>query len=46
MEMWHQVTWSVGTVGMGWWLDLVILVVFSNRNDSDFQLLPAAEGSA
>jgi len=27
-------TWSVGTVGMGWWLDQVILEVFSNLNDS------------
>ena len=27
-------TWSVGTVGMGWWLDQVILVVFSNLNGS------------
>jgi len=33
MEMWHRGTWSVGTVG---WvaLDLVLLVVFSNPNDS------------
>ena len=27
-------TWSVGTVGMGWRLDRVILEVFSNLNDS------------
>ena len=27
-------TWSVGTVGMGWRLDQVILVVFPNLNDS------------
>ena len=27
-------TWSVGTVGMGWWQDQVILVVFSNISDS------------
>ena len=27
-------TWSVGMVGMGWWLDQVILMVFSNLNDS------------
>ena len=26
--------WSVGTVGMGWWLDRVILEDFSNLNDS------------
>ena len=27
-------TWSVGTVGMGWWLDQVILEVFPNLNGS------------
>jgi len=26
--------WSVGTVGMCWWLDKVILEIFSNLNDS------------
>ena len=29
-------TWSVGMVGMGWQLALVILKVFSNLNDSVF----------
>ena len=27
-------TWSVGTVGVGWWLDQVILEVFPNLNGS------------
>jgi len=27
-------TWSVGTVGMGWRLDQVILEIFSNLHDS------------
>ena len=27
-------TWSVGMVGVGWWLDFVILEIFSNLNDS------------
>ena len=27
-------TWLVGMVGMGWWLDQVILEVFSNLHDS------------
>jgi len=26
--------WLVGMVGMGWWLGWVILVIFSNLNDS------------
>ena len=26
-------TWSVGTVGMGWWLDQVNLEVFSSLNE-------------
>ena len=26
--------WLVGVVGMGWWLDLVILEVFSSLDDS------------
>ena len=30
-------TWSVGTVGMGWWLDQVISEVFSNLSDSVIQ---------
>ena len=36
-------TWSVGMVGMGSWLDL-ILVVFSNLNDSMILLGHAIEG--
>ena len=32
--MWHWGTWSVGMMGMGWWLDWMILEVFSNLNDS------------
>jgi len=31
----------VGMVRMGWWLDLMILVVFSNLNDSMIPLTPA-----
>ena len=27
-------TWSAGMVGVGWWLDQVILKVFSNLHDS------------
>ena len=34
VEMWHLGTRSVGTVGMGWWSDWMILVVFSNLNGS------------
>ena len=34
MKMWYWGTWSVGMVEVGWWLDLLILVVFSNLNDS------------
>ena len=30
----HLGTWSVGAVGIGWWLDLVIIEVFSNLSDS------------
>jgi len=30
-------TWSVGTVGVGWWLDQVISEVFSNLSDSVIQ---------
>ena len=32
--MWHWGTWSVGMVGMGWWLDQMILEVFSSPTDS------------
>lgn len=28
--LWHLGTWSVGMEVMGWWLDLMILEVFSN----------------
>ena len=34
VEMWHWGTWLRGQVGIGWQLDLVILGVFSNLNDS------------
>ena len=34
MEMWHRGMWLLGTVGMGWWLDMVILEVFSIIKDS------------
>jgi len=27
----------MGTVGMGWWLDWMVLVVFSNLSDSKIQ---------
>ena len=40
--MWHWGTWLVGMVGMGWWLDWMILVVFSNLNDSMI-LRPASD---
>ena len=33
-SMWHLGTWSVGMVGMSWCLGFMILVVFSNLNDS------------
>jgi len=26
--------WAVGTVGVGWWLDWMILKVFPSDNDS------------
>ena len=37
--MWTCGTWGHGSVGMvmmGWWLDLMVLVVFSNFNGSVF----------
>jgi len=34
MEIWHWGTWLVGMMGMSWWLDWMILEVFSNRNES------------
>jgi len=34
MWMWHWVRQSVGMVGVVWWLDWMIVVVFSNLNDS------------
>ena len=34
MEIWHWGTWSVGMAGLDWWLNLVILVVFSYLNDA------------
>lgn len=34
VEMWHLGMWFSGHVVMGWWLDLMILVIFSNLNDS------------
>ena len=33
MEIWHGGTWSVGMVEVGWWLDLVTVVLFSNLTD-------------
>ena len=30
----RDTTWLVGMVGMGWWLDWMILEVFSNPSDS------------
>lgn len=34
MCMWHWGTWSEGVVRVGWWLDYMIFVIFSNMNDS------------
>ena len=34
VELWHWGTWAVGTVRVGWQLDLVILEVFSDLNDT------------
>ena len=39
-------TWSVGTVGVGWWLDRVILEVFSNFQDSMKSRAQPASGAA
>ena len=33
-QMWHWETWLVGMVGIDWWLDWMILVIFLNFNDS------------
>ena len=38
--MWHWGTRLVGMVGMGWWLDWMILVVFSNLNNSMILYFP------
>ena len=43
--MWHWGTWSVGMVGTGWWLDYMILVVFSNFNYSIILWLTSASCS-
>ena len=32
--MWHWGTWLVGMVVLGWWLDWIVLVIFSNLNAS------------
>ena len=40
MKMWHWGTWLVGLVGMGWWLNWMILKVFPNLNDPKIPYKP------
>ena len=34
MDMWHWGMWLVHMMGVGWWLDMMVLGVFSNLYDS------------